>query len=600
MPDIKTKEQNKKPKTRNPASRMPKEFVRTAALEAKIKSSQAAGRASTKESEASPTEYASEKLSSAEEWTAGKAGNAASIAGRKLVRKSYEKVRERKREEKSAEAAAAEAAKEAAEGMGTAAAREVGESLPSANAQRNQKNAGVLEKGGELPSRDQPAPYGKIKVKPESQELIRTAAGRNVKTAPRIVRSSPAASGKIKTTKTVAKQGQTLQAIRAARRTAAKTAESAGTAKTAGRTVKTTVRGVKAAVQGAVTSVKAMGALLASAGGFLVVFVVIAGIIASAMFSGSSQSAEPLSQEVLAYTPTIQKYAAEYGIPDYVSVLQAIMMQESGGRGTDPMQSSECPYNTRFPNSPNAITEPEYSIQVGVQYYASCVAEAGCESPYDMDKLKLSLQGYNYGNGYITWAIRNHGGYSEANALQFSQEQAASHGWARYGDPEYVPHVLRYYSGGGGLFAGLFGNEQIVTIAKAQLGNAGGQKFWSWYGFDGRVEWCACFVSWCADQSGLIASGSVPKFAYCPAGIDWFKIQGRWKDRGSYTPVAGTIIFFDWPKNGGQDGVSDHVGIVERCENGIVYTVEGNSGDAVRERSYPMESSSILGYGVLN
>ncbi|BFL47996.1 hypothetical protein K420107F6_32850 [Lactonifactor longoviformis] len=326
------------------------------------------------------------------------------------------------------------------------------------------------------------------------------------------------------------------------------------------------------------------------------VFVVIADIIAGAMFSGSSQSAEPLSQEVLAYTPTIQKYAAEYGIPDYVSVLQAIIMQESGGRGTDPMQSSECPYNTRFPNSPNAITELEYSIQGGVQYYASCVAEAGCKSPYNMDKLKLSLQGYNYGNGYITWAIRNHGGYSEANALQFSQEQAAAHGWARYGDPEYVPHVLRYYSGGGGLFAGLFGNEQIVTIAKSQLGNAGGQKFWSWYGFDGRVEWCACFVSWCADQSGLTASGSVPKFSLCDDGITWFKSRGRWKDRSGYTPVAVTIIFFDWVKN----GVSDHVGIVERCENEIVYTLEGNSGDAVKERSYPINSPIIMGFGTLN
>ena len=91
------------------------------------------------------------------------------------------------------------------------------------------------------------------------------------------------------------------------------------------------------------------------------------------------------------------------------------------------------------------------------------------EKEIEMDKLKLSLQGYNYGNGYITWAIRNHGGYSAANALQFSQEQAAAHGWERYGDPEYVPHVLRYYSGGG-LFAGLFGNQQIVTIAKSQLG----------------------------------------------------------------------------------------------------------------------------------
>ena len=323
-------------------------------------------------------------------------------------------------------------------------------------------------------------------------------------------------------------------------------------------------------------------------------------MIGGAAFSGNSSSAEPLSVEILAYTSTIQKYASQYGIPEYVSVIQAIMMQESGGRGTDPMQSSEYPYNTRYPNSPNAIQEPEYSIEVGIQYYASCVDEAGCDSPYDMDKLKLSLQGYNYGNGYITWAIRNHGGYSEANALQFSQEQAASHGWARYGDPEYVPHVLRYYSGGN-LFAGLFGNDQIVTgtVAKAQLGNEGGQKFWSWYGFQGRVEWCACFVSWCADQSGLISSGSVLKFSYCPTGVEWFKSQGKWQDRG-YTPTPGTIIFFEWVRNGGKDVVSDHVGIVEKCENGVVYTIEGNSGDAVRQRSCDVNSVSIMGYGLVN
>ena len=87
-------------------------------------------------------------------------------------------------------------------------------------------------------------------------------------------------------------------------------------------------------------------------------------------------------------------------------------MQESGGRGTDPMQASECPYNTQYPNTPGAIQDADYSIKVGVQYYADCVREAGCKSPQDMDKLKLSLQGYNYGNGYITWAIRKHGGYS--------------------------------------------------------------------------------------------------------------------------------------------------------------------------------------------
>ena len=161
--------------------------------------------------------------------------------------------------------------------------------------------------------------------------------------------------------------------------------------------------------------------------------------------------------------------------------------------------------------------------------------------PRIWNKLKLSWQGYNYGNGYISWALEKFGGYSEANALQFSQEQAAAHGWSGYGDPEYVPHVMRYYSGGS-LFAGLFGNQQIVSVAMGQLGNSGGQKFWSWYGFDSRVEWCACFVSWCADQSGLIASGNVPKFSLCSDGVSWFQGKNKWQSGGT-TPTAGMIIF---------------------------------------------------------
>lgn len=133
----------------------------------------------------------------------------------------------------------------------------------------------------------------------------------------------------------------------------------------------------------------------------------------------------------------------------------------------------------------------------------------------------------------------------------------------------------------------------IVEVALTQLGNEGGQPYWSWYGFDGRVEWCACFVSWCADQCSYIESGIIPKFAGCVDGANWFKGNGQWKDR-SYEPSAGDIIFFDWEG----DGETDHVGIVEKCENGVVYTVEGNSGDACRQKQYTVGSSSIYGYGV--
>ena len=264
-------------------------------------------------------------------------------------------------------------------------------------------------------------------------------------------------------------------------------------------------------------------------------------------------------------------------------VIQAIMMQESGGRGTDPMQASECPYNTQYPNTPGAIQDADYSIKVGVQYYADCVREAGCESPQDMDKLKLSLQGYNYGNGYISWAIRNHGGYSEADALQFSRNRPPSFAkvW-RSGVCPPCASVLFWR----GIVCRTFWKWELVTIAKSQLGSEGGQKFWSWYGFDSREEWCACFVSWCADQAGLIQSGAVPKFSLCTDGKNWFQNQGRWQGAGSM-PSPGAIIFFDWD----HDGTCDHVGIVERCDGTTVYTIEGNSGDAVERetmRSIPI------------
>lgn len=137
----------------------------------------------------------------------------------------------------------------------------------------------------------------------------------------------------------------------------------------------------------------------------------------------------------------------------------------------------------------------------------------------------------------------------------------------------------------------------LLSIAMAQLGNVGGEPFWRWYGFESRVEWCAIFVSWCADQSGLLSAGSLPRFSVCDEGVCWFQARNRWKDN-TYTPSPGDIIFFDWAFNG-LDGNTDHVGIVERVENGRVYTIEGNSGDTCRECSYPLGYYEIQGYGLL-
>ena len=139
------------------------------------------------------------------------------------------------------------------------------------------------------------------------------------------------------------------------------------------------------------------------------------------------------------------------------------------------------------------------------------------------------------------------------------------------------------------------GSDDIVAVALSQLGNVGGQPYWSWYGFSSRVEWCACFVSWCSDQCGYIESGAMPKFSYCPTGVEWFRLREQWLDRNSIPP-AGSVIFFDW----GGDGVADHVGIVEFCDNTYVYTIEGNTtGDICKSESYPIGYSGIMGYGLL-
>ena len=137
------------------------------------------------------------------------------------------------------------------------------------------------------------------------------------------------------------------------------------------------------------------------------------------------------------------------------------------------------------------------------------------------------------------------------------------------------------------------GNQAVVDIAKSQVGNVGGQPYWSWYGFNSRVEWCACFVSWCYGQMGL----SEPRFAACQSqGIPWFQSHGQWGGRDYANIAPGDAIFFDWDL----DGSADHVGIVVGTDGSRVYTVEGNSGDACKIKSYSLDYQCIKGYGLMN
>lgn len=429
-----------------------------------------------------------------------------------------------------------------------------------------------------------------IKTGEEATRLTK----RSIRTVKHGVKKGRAvAQSNAKATKTAAKAS--ARAAKAASKASAKAAQQSAkmAAKASEATAKMSVQAAKLAVKATATAAKALaaaGKALASAlasGGAVVVLIIMIVVLfggALCLIGGSNATAaEAVSEEVQAYTPLIQKYAAAHGIPDYVELIKAVMMQESGGRGGDPMQCSECGYNDQYPGG---ITDPEYSINIGIRYLADCLNAAGVTSPMDLEHIKLALQGYNFGAGYITWALENYGGYTQANAQEFANQHGGS-----YGDVSYVPNVLRYYPFGRIPTGG--GNSSMVNVAASQIGNVGGEPYWSWYGFSSRVEWCACFVSWCADQCGYIDAGVIPKFSYVPDGVAYFQSKGEWQD-GSYTPKAGDIIFFTWDGSGG----SDHVGIVESVTDGTVNTIEGNTTDSCARRSYALGRYVILGYGV--
>ena len=543
--------------------------------------------------ESSATEYAADRVSCASERVTEEGVHQFNKQGQKSIQTTQENIG--KTQDKIADFKQKRAAKAAEQRMERNMSEQHGLQIRHGTASRSA-----------APDMPQSGKSQLIKTRQQSRKTIKTTARNaekavkstakgSVKTAERGVKTAQATSkATIKTAEQTAKA--TKEAAKASAKAAQKAAQAAkATAKATAEATKTAVRDTIAAVKVIIAGTKALISALIAGGWVSVVIILIVVLFGCAVSlfggGGGSNAYTPVSAEVEAYEPLIQKYAKQYGIPEYVELIKAVMMQESGGRGLDPMQAAEGSFNTRYPHEPNGIQDPEYSIQCGVQELKAALISAEVENPIDMEHIKLALQGYNFGNGYISWAKTNYGGYSYANAVEFSTMQAQRLGWESYGDTQYPAHVLRYYPYGRAFTSG--GNQAIVEVALTQLGNEGGQPYWSWYGFDGRVEWCACFVSWCADQCGYLDSGIVPKFAGCVDGANWFKGNGQWQDR-NYEPTAGTIIFFDWEN----DGETDHVGIVEKCENGVVYTVEGNSGDACRQNQYSVGSSSIYGYGI--
>ena len=575
--------------------------------------------------ENSPTEYAADKFSHASGRIKDEGIHQFNKQGQKNVQTTKENIGrakdkiadfKTKRAVKAAEQKKAQAVAEQKKAQAVAEQKKAQAVAEQKKAQAVAEQNGSLIRNGaasrspvpDVPMQGETPQTGAsqlIKTRQQGKKTIKTTARNAERTVKTTAKGTVKATEKgVKTAKATSKtaiktRSQTAKAAQKTAKASAKAAQKAAqtakaTAKATAEATKVTVKATIAAVKAIIAGTKALISALIAGGWIAVVIILIVVLLGCAvsLFGGGSDSTSytPVSAEVEAYTPLIQKYAKQYGIPEYVELIKAVMMQESGGKGSDPMQAAEGSFNKKYPHEPNGIKDPEYSIECGVQELKAALTSAEVESPIDMERIKLALQGYNFGNGYISWAKTNYGGYSYANAVEFSAMQAQRLGWEKYGDTQYPAHVLRYYPYGRAFTSG--GNQAIVEVALTQLGNEGGEPYWSWYGFGGRVEWCACFASWCADQCGYLESGIIPKFSLCSDGVNWFKGKGQWQDK-NYEPQAGDIIFFDW----GNDGSIDHVGIVEKCENGTVYTVEGNSGDACRQQSYPVGSSSIYGYG---
>ena len=397
----------------------------------------------------------------------------------------------------------------------------------------------------------------------------------------------PALPRNTSSVKTAKKQLIKEQARKAAREKAVKELTT-GTVSTGSKVIKAlSVAVSRALTPSRETLIYAAGILIL----IMIPFVVIMGVASMLTSTGKGRdNFVPVSEDVEGYRPLIRQYAAEFGIPEYEDLIAAVMMQESGGQTSDPMQCSESGYNTEYPREPGGITDPEYSIKVGVQTLSEVLDMAGVDSPVDLDRISLALQGYNYGSGYISWALSNYGGYSELNAIEYSDMMAEQYGWSGYGDKAYVSHVLRYYPIGRSFMSE--GDAAIVAVAQTQIGNEGGLKYCEWYGYPYRVEWCAIFVSWCADQCGYLDAGILPKELNVIPYVEWFRERDQWQYM-DYEPSPGDLIFYDWES----DGLADHVGIVERVEDGIVYSIEGNAGDACIENSHYLATAPIYGYG---
>lgn len=437
----------------------------------------------------------------------------------------------------------------------------------------------------------------KESVRSAGKKTIKTSAKTTKVTAKSVKTAEQTSKATIKTTQQTAKA--TKKAAEATVKASQKAAQAAkATAKATATAVKAAVKATIAAVKAIIAGTKALISAIAAGGWVAVLIIVVICLVAlifgsvyGIFFSGEDSGTGITTQSI------VQEINSEYEdkLNEEMMSVSYDMLEMSGSRAVwkEVLAVYSVKVNTDSENPQEVATMDNYKKELLKDIFW----EMNEISSKTETRKETVVEESDDGNGnivqkettvtrtYLYITVSHKSAYEMAAIYNFNNEQT-----------EYLTELLSDKNNAlwsATLYGIKTSNDQIVTVALSQEGNVGGEPYWSWYGFESRVEWCACFVSWCAYNCGYIDVGVIPKFALCSDGANWFKQRGQWEDN-SYEPAPGTIIFFDWE----QDGETDHVGIVQKCENGTVYTVEGNSGDTCRTKTYPVGSSNIYGYGI--
>ncbi|WP_417073626.1 CHAP domain-containing protein [Hominenteromicrobium sp.] len=574
MPDIKTRDAVKKTvkvidKSVVAAERMKNAYIRT-----KDKAEHGIFAA-----ESSPEEYAADRTLTGTETAAHEAVHGLDKVGRKGVKNAKENISK---------------AKDYFQRRRT--------DLPKKQAQdamrRVRRSADATQKT--IKTVDRSGKTIKQTAKSTGKAAVKTTQ-KTIKTAEQTARTT------IKTTQAAAKTAQkTAQATAKAAKTAAQTA--CATAKATAAGIKAAVKATTAAVKAIIAGTKALIAAIAAGGWVAVVIILVIcviGLIVGSCFgiffsgedSGTGQTMRQAVQEINAdYQSQIDTTRANLTYDE---------LEMSGSRAVWPeVLAVYAVKATTDPDDPQEVATVDDSKKAILKDIFWQMNELSSRTESKTEKV-ITETDDGHGNivettttvtrTYLYITVSHKTAEEMANHFNFTADQRKQLSELLAEENRRLWSAVLY-----GIYSG---DDAIVKVALSQVGNVGGEPYWSWYGFNSRVEWCACFVSWCFNECGYLDTGTAPKFAGCVSGVEWFRSHGQWADN-SVNPSPGMIVFFDWNDpngaSGPQDGEADHVGIVEKCENGIVYTIEGNSGDACRQNQYPVGYYEILGYGILN